>query len=79
MVAGKTIIMKPVRWNANSIVHFLRLWHEMMVFSLGLTPNSHPLDDVDFDKLSTEELQAIIDGKPIAINKAALKKPAKSI
>ena len=67
---GKTFVtIKPVRWNQNSVVHTIRMAMELKILSTGLSPGTHPLDDVDLDNLSTEDLDAILKDVPITISK----------
>jgi hypothetical protein len=67
---GKTtIIFTPIRWNANSIVHSARIAQDLMILATGLSPGSHPLDELDWDKLSSEDLEAILRDSSVKIDK----------
>ncbi|MGE0131924.1 MAG: hypothetical protein AB7U82_27890 [Blastocatellales bacterium] len=66
---GETVIIKPYRWNANSIVHLNRLANELIVMATGIAPGSHPLDEVEWDKMSLDDLNAILNDQPVSLHK----------
>lgn len=66
---GETIIIKPARWNANSIVNTIRLALEMGMLATGLAPGTHPLDEIDWENISSEDLDKILKDSPITISR----------
>lgn len=62
---GRTVIVKPARWSGTTIVHTLRLASDMASLATGLAPGTHALDELNFDELGTEDLEAILKDRPI--------------
>jgi len=40
---------------------------ELQRLAVGINPGSSPLDNMDFSQLSSEDLEALRDGKPIKV------------
>lgn len=65
----QTVIIKPVKWNANSLVNTLRLAIDLKALATGLAAGTDPLDELDFEQMTTEDLEAILQDRRLAKEK----------
>jgi len=65
----KVIIVKPVRWNGNTMINTLRAGIDLKCLATGLAAGTDPLDEMDIENASTEDLEAILKDQSISKDK----------
>jgi len=57
---GQVVTIRPYRWNGNTVLHTYRLGVELAMLASGLSPGTHPLDEIDFQTISDADLDALL-------------------